>query len=266
VRTSGFSSFAHGSNHIVTGSYASTFGNGNSGRAYNSFVIGRNNDSMASSSTSSWVVTDPLFIIGNGASSTSRSNALVVLKNGVTGIGVNPIGTALDYGMLQIKSFGSRDNLTLLQGSSNNRWGFYVGGSGPDLNLYLNGVYKGRFDNVDGAYFQASDRRLKKDIIPVSKVLDKVLQLKAYQYHYLDNKLEDPYSHGFIAQDVAAIFPDFTSSSTDKEGKEIFSLNYSKFSVIALRAIQEQQEIIENQQQQINDLTRRLEAIEKIVK
>jgi len=36
--------------------------------------------------SSSWVLTDPLFVIGNGQSNTNRSNALVMLKNGNTNL------------------------------------------------------------------------------------------------------------------------------------------------------------------------------------
>jgi hypothetical protein len=266
VNSYGIGSFGHGYYHDITGDHASTFGYGNAAKAYSSFVVGRYNDSIASSSKTTWIASDPLFVIGNGLTHSSRSNAFVVLKNAITAIGANPVGTALNYGMLQIKSLSSRDNLTLIEGSTSNRWGFWVGGSGPDLNLYLNGTYKGRFDNLEGAYFQASDRRLKKDIAPISAVLNKLLELKAYQYHYLDNKVGDRFSHGFMAQDVETIFPDFVSRSVDREGNEMLSLNYSNFSVVAIKAIQEQQEIIDSQQIQIKQLEKRLLLLESKMK
>jgi hypothetical protein len=43
-------------------------------------TIGRFN--LVEGSFDTWVATDPIFVIGNGTSSTSRSNALVVRKNG----------------------------------------------------------------------------------------------------------------------------------------------------------------------------------------
>jgi hypothetical protein len=52
-------------------------------------VFGAFNSAPASPSTS-WVTTDPLFTIGNGQSSGVRSNALLVQKNGVINIGVDP--------------------------------------------------------------------------------------------------------------------------------------------------------------------------------
>ena len=55
-------------------------------RAYGSLSIGRYNDSIVTSSQSISFPTDPVFIIGNGASSSFRSNAMVVYKNGNTDI------------------------------------------------------------------------------------------------------------------------------------------------------------------------------------
>lgn len=48
-------------------------------------MVGRYN--TISGNTSSWVATDALFVVGDGASNFSRHNALTVLKNGNVGIG-----------------------------------------------------------------------------------------------------------------------------------------------------------------------------------
>jgi hypothetical protein len=57
-------------------------------KAYSSFVFGRFNDTTATS-TSSWIDTDPLFIIGNGSGWDDRNNAVTVLKNGNFGINIS---------------------------------------------------------------------------------------------------------------------------------------------------------------------------------
>ena len=81
----------------------------------------------------------------------------------------------------------------------------------------------------------------------------KVLQLKAYQYHYLDNNADDQFTNGFMAQEVESIFPQFVSRTLDTDGKEILGLNYSQFAVLAIKAIQEQQEMIYDQQKKNHD-------------
>ncbi|MFN9710931.1 MAG: hypothetical protein ACK55K_05935, partial [Bacteroidota bacterium] len=60
----------------ATGDYSISMGNNTMSRPYASFVIGRFNDSIASSNPNGWVNTDPVFIVGNGSSNSSRSNAM----------------------------------------------------------------------------------------------------------------------------------------------------------------------------------------------
>ena len=260
-RAVAFGSQAIGNDNYATGTFSTAMGNNTQAKCYGCFVIGRNNDSVPTSSNTTWVTTDPLFIIGNGEA--TPSNAMVVLKNSVTGIGLNPTGGLISHGMLQIKTLGSRHNLTLYNSNETNRWGFHVV---SDLNLYFDGVFKGAFNDVDGVYTAVSDRRYKKDIEAISPVLGKILKLTMYKYHFIDNKPTDPFSLGFMAQDVEQLFPGLASYMNDKEGHEVMGLNYDKFTVLAIKAIQEQQEIITTQQKKIDDLANRILAIEKKVK
>ncbi|MDO9186597.1 MAG: hypothetical protein Q7W13_11360 [Bacteroidia bacterium] len=84
---SGVGSVAAGSGSVASGVLSNVFGISLTAQSYASFVIGRYN--TISGTTGSWVATDPLFVIGNGASAGAASNALTVLKNGKTLIG-NP--------------------------------------------------------------------------------------------------------------------------------------------------------------------------------
>jgi hypothetical protein len=80
------SSTAMGNNTIASGNVSTAMGLYNTSKAYASFTVGRFNDSISTSSTDTWVDTDPVFIIGNGTADNARKNALVVLKNARTGI------------------------------------------------------------------------------------------------------------------------------------------------------------------------------------
>ncbi len=82
---SGTRSTAFGSSTTASGDYSTAFGYNTEAKPYASFVIGKYNE--ISGTTGSWVATDPLFVIGNGASAGSPSNAVTVLKNGNVGIG-----------------------------------------------------------------------------------------------------------------------------------------------------------------------------------
>ncbi|HSH67785.1 MAG TPA: hypothetical protein VLB84_18735 [Bacteroidia bacterium] len=85
------SAAAFGSGNNVTGLSAAVFGINNYAQSSNSFVIGQYNLNPGNYSHNSWIATDPLFVIGNGTSTTARANAVTVLKNGNVGINtVNP--------------------------------------------------------------------------------------------------------------------------------------------------------------------------------
>ena len=84
--TGDYGAIAMGSNTTAAGSTSTSMGFHTYSKAYSSVTVGRYNDSIASSSNTSWVATDPVFIIGNGTADNARNNALVVLKNGNTNI------------------------------------------------------------------------------------------------------------------------------------------------------------------------------------
>ena len=72
--------YAAGFNNLATGYYATAFGNNTYSKAFGSFVIGQYN--IIAGDSTQWKSTDPLFVVGNGLSSTDRSNAVTVYKNG----------------------------------------------------------------------------------------------------------------------------------------------------------------------------------------
>jgi len=49
----------------------------------------------------------------------------------------------------------------------------------------------------------------------------------------------------------------------DKTGESFYTLNYSGITVLAVKAIQEQQEIIEEQAKRIEDLERKFERMQR---
>jgi len=99
-------------------------------------VIGQHNVESADYSPYSWVGTDPLFVIGNGKGATAgvpnRSNAMVVLKNGNVGVGIN----APEYKMDVIgDSRFVAGNLMLLSGGAGIPTGFSIGRTGVEADL-----------------------------------------------------------------------------------------------------------------------------------
>jgi hypothetical protein len=90
---SGIASTAIGSENIASGNYTTAMGKDTRAESNASTALGRYN--LGGGYAGSWVDTDPLFEIGNGASTSNRSNALTVLKNGKVGIGTHTPGERL---------------------------------------------------------------------------------------------------------------------------------------------------------------------------
>lgn len=95
-RASGRSSTAMGTGNLAIGHNSTTLGQAteahgeaslSSGyrtyaKSYASVVLGQYNEKFLASNDSIWVSSDPLLILGNGTTEASRSNAIVVYKNG----------------------------------------------------------------------------------------------------------------------------------------------------------------------------------------
>jgi hypothetical protein len=88
LNANGYMSTAIGNGNTSNGSYSITLGSNLFSNGFSGLVVGMYNDSIVNTQNSVQNNT-PLFIVGNGVSSNTRSNALVVNKNGRIGVGTN---------------------------------------------------------------------------------------------------------------------------------------------------------------------------------
>lgn len=218
---SGYASIAMGSFTTASGSCSTTMGIRTTAPSFAETAIGRYNTTYVAPSTTTWNTADRLFVIGNGSSSSATSDAMVVLKNGNTGIGV----------------------------------------SAPTYKLQVNG------EPAAAGYTQFtnySDARLKTNITDLESSLQKIMALRPISYNYNETYLKlynDPTSltkvhKGFIAQEIKEVFPEMVGT-VNIEGTEYFDLNLSNLPVYTIKAIQEQQALIQQLLQRIEHLENR---------
>ncbi|MCB0792454.1 MAG: tail fiber domain-containing protein [Flavobacteriales bacterium] len=93
----GYNAFATGWVTEARGNYSQSFGYRTVAYPMGSMALGRYN--VITGDSALWIGSDPVFQIGDGTSTTNRSNSFTVLKNGHTAVG-------LDYptGMLQVST------------------------------------------------------------------------------------------------------------------------------------------------------------------
>ncbi|MBR9758163.1 MAG: hypothetical protein GYB39_08755 [Algicola sp.] len=265
---SGYRSTALGYGTEAIGGTSTALGSHTIATGLGSLVAGKYNIAYSSS----------LFQIGNGLDDDNRSNAFTVLQNGNVGITViNPRsklhitgGTDASYtntsGYMVLGDV-TGDNIVMdsneiLARNNGAASGLYLQQSGGD-------VYAG------GAVVHSSDRRLKRNIETLPYGLEEVLQLAPKQYYWKNRGVQTRKSLGLIAQEVQPIINEIVHEAEDKD--KTLSVSYTELIPVLIKAIQEQQAIIDQQAQTIQNqetanteqsqvlqaLLERVEALEK---
>ena len=215
---------------------------------------------------------------------------------GLTAMYANTTGnynTAIGRGAL-VNLIGGSNNIAIGEGSgtaisSPNVTNTISIGNNDILNAASNQAFIGNLSMgfIGGrvGWSTYSDARIKNNIVEDVKGLEFIMKLKPVTYfisnsaitNITGNKetLDFPgkndnekirYS-GFLAQDVekAAIDAQYNFSGVSKPSNpnQLYTMTYEQFVVPLVKAVQEQQSLIEKQQEQINMLMKRLEILEK---
>ncbi len=194
-------------------------------------------------------------LFGYGNSATITSVAMTIDELNV-GINVDTPATTLhvNHPTGVTNGFSLTNNINPLD-----RWHFYVW-STNNLTLYFNNATRGDFNSVTGVYSALSDIKFKKNISEAKPLLEKLKRLEVKEYHFIDQNETDDKSIGFIAQDLMKEFPSLVTIKEAEDGlvDKVHLVNYSGLGVLAIKAIQEQQE-------QINELENRIKELEKLI-
>ena len=215
---------------------------------------------MAFKNTS--VASSEWLIIGTPSATESSARLLFNTRNGfntnfnfaVTGDGKIGVNISNPSARLHIAQEGPflEQGIKFTNQTGNQPWQITHGGN---LSFHYGNTLRGHINSSNGAYVQGSDSKLKENVKALNPILNKVLKLDIKRYNYISDSLKKP-TIGVIAQDAKEIFPEVVHYS---EPYDTYGVNYSGLSVIAIKAIQEQQE-------EIDDLKARLEALEQKMK
>jgi Chaperone of endosialidase len=188
------------------------------------------------------------------------TNGKVIFGNGAATVGLNT-NYYIPPTTLEVRQ--SNGGMELTNASNTGLpWEWRVAtGSSPTFNLYYAGVLKNYFSPTTGA-LAVSDERVKTNIQNLAPVMDRIMQLEPVTYMMKDAVEGQRRSMGFIAQQVAPLFPQLVSHSMPGS-IELMGLNYTGFNVIAIKGIQEEQVKIEQLDAEISAVEKRMMAIEK---
>jgi hypothetical protein len=98
-------------------------------------------------------------------------------------------------------------------------------------------------------YLNTSDKRFKNNIKPLSVGLNELLKIQPSEYNWNQSPIV---SKGFIAQDLYKIYPDAVYKPKDETDlSDPWSVDYGKLTPLLVKAIQDQQKIIEGLKERI---------------
>ncbi len=195
----------------------------------------------------------------NGSGTLITGNAISVDSVGNFGVGTNSPGSykqrvlatrqgsSGDLAIVSLENAGtsSADVLTLKQtgeaGSAESQFVTFYTNAGLIGSIASNG-------SGVTSYNTTSDRRLKDSIAETEYGIDDVLKIPVRQY----TMRQDPKGikqTGFIAQELAAIYPDAVSANGDDgisplDGKTPWSIDYGRLTPLLVKSIQDQQVLL----------------------
>ena len=208
-------------NYVDLGINSSTYSNGASSLlngANNGYLYSKGQDFVIGNASTSKSI---IFFTGGDATSNEKfriNSSGVVLNSAMT---FNSAGVSSDI----LPSASGTYNL----GSSTKRW---------------NNIYSSNLLNV-------SDARLKQDIADIHYGLPAILKMHPVQYKWKQSEDKDT-KLGFLAQELREVVPEIVVGD---ERKETLAVNYTEIIPLLVKAIQEQQ-------QQIDQLKKRIMALE----
>ncbi|MBE0641890.1 MAG: tail fiber domain-containing protein, partial [Bacteroidales bacterium] len=285
---SGYRSTAMGGNSEASGSYAMAVNNSTNASGSSAFAMGYNTiassylsvacgqyNLSAALSPSIWNSLDPLFMIGNGTSSSARSNAFTVMKNGRVGIGPsNPSAglhlksTGYPGSFIFLESNSGQDAGFRIYEGSTDKWHIFNNSALGGLHFYNTSVvtalflkqtnanvgigttspsYKLQVGNAgDGTTARAnawnlfSDERFKKDLSVIDRPLELIESIHGYYYFWKEGT-DVSRQVGFSAQQLQAVIPEVVTEGDDGT----LSVDYGKMAPLLLEAIRELQQRVE---------------------
>ncbi|MFZ5941834.1 MAG: tail fiber domain-containing protein [Bacteroidota bacterium] len=215
----------------------------------------------------------------------SYTNAVYVQHNATAGAGTAIYGIGGSTGVYgQSSNTGSGSRYGMQGWAYNGTYNYGIAGyaftgtynygvygyanSGTSYAVYASGNLA-----YTGSLIAASDGKLKEEVRTLGPSLEKIMQVQPRSYHFRDDAASKGYSlpdvpqYGFIAQELELVFPELVvevrqpagpgpdgrAEETDLSYKGV---KYMEMIPVLLKAIQEQQEEIEQLRQRITELER----------
>lgn len=190
---------------------------------------------------------------------------------GSVGIGITNPNQYLDVnGRMRIynSTFGTaglwlNNSTNSLNGADGAFWGMKLD---TETGFYIGNAWRFWVTNtgnatLTGTLTQSSDRRLKKEINPLTNSLSSISNINGYHYKWIEASRSHDLQTGLIAQEVQKIFPELVQ--TDEKG--FLSVNYIGLIPHLIEAVKELKNENNDLKSENKDFRNRLEKIEALL-
>jgi hypothetical protein len=255
---SGSFSTTMGGNTRASGGFSLAAGSSTYAKAIASFSVGMYNDTSDIPNINNPGTTDRVFQIGNG-NSTTRSNALTILRNGNIGVGTTNPTRPLSFppflgekillypggtGEVGIGVYGNELRIHTDYAAAKISFGYQDNAGVFTEKMWLNntsGVL-----TVNGTAYP-SDQRFKKQISNIQQPLQKILTLNGVEYYMRTDEFpEMKFTHdkqvGLLAQEVENVLPEAVHLINADGYKAV---DYAKLVPLLIEGIKAQQQQID---------------------
>ena len=201
--------------------------------------------------------TTPLMIKDNGAVCINVTSAygtnLLNVNGGIYATSSIAAVVAADIDMFVFSNTGATYSKACVVASMTATGGtgsYFFYGQQSTSTVALKIFSNGNIQNTNNSYGAISDARLKENIKDATPKLDDLMKVKVRNYNL---KGESNKQLGVISQELEAIFPNMIEESTNMgENMKIKGVKYSVFVPMLIKAVQEQQQQINELKQLIN--------------
>jgi hypothetical protein len=186
----------------------------------------------------------------------SSGNLLVGTTTAIGKVTSDNTSTTANNGVFRsgVNSYTGNNLISSSYTAAGTGWNIFLGQSGNGSSVTNNCIFilgNGNVQNQNNSYGAISDIKLKENIVDATPKLDKLMQVRVRNYN-LKGEYQQHKQLGVIAQELEAVFPAMIEEVPDKdmEGNELGTITktvkYSVFVPMLIKALQEQQAIIES--------------------
>ncbi len=290
---------AWGYQTTASGIHSTAYGIDTRAYSYAETVLGSYSTDYSPNSFHAYDSDDRLFVIGNGTADNSRSDAMLIYKNGNTEInGQLTVGGNLKLNGNYISNDGNSEGISITNNGHVTMTSSAAGGSSYILTVTntstntskrANGlnVIAGHdsYNNINNrfihfstpngttvgevtqnstgvSYNNTSDVRLKTNIQPTQYGLTDILNIQVKDYHYKSDTNQSLQT-GFLAQQLHEVFPVAVKKGGDNAKTNPWMVDYSKITPLLVKGIQELSDENEALKLENKNQNERLEQLEQ---